>query len=881
MLPGAPIGPYRIVELIGEGGMGAVYRARDTRLQRDVAVKSVQAAFANDPDHLARFEREARLLASITHPNIATIYGLEEAEGVRFLVMELVPGRTLAKRLEDAPYGTKEALGIAAQVAAGLEGAHDRGVIHRDLKPANIMITPDGTVKLLDFGLAKALHDGAKSADALLPTVTSGGTAPGTVLGTAAYMSPEQARGSDLDRRTDVWAFGCVTYELLTGKRAFSGATLSDTLAAILTRDPDWTALPADLPRSVLRVLRRCLEKDVRRRLRDMSDIRLEIEEAIAAPDAPGSEVSTVGVAPGRRHFGWTALVVSAAAAALTTALIAWAITRDEPAPPAPVHFAMSLPDGHRIAGLDFPAIAISPTDSHVAFIASRGGQSQLYVRTLRSTDATPIAGTEGALSPFFSPDGSWIAFFAEGKLKKVPVGGGPVRTIADAPIGFGGAWGPDNQVVFAPNNGSALVMISADGGTARQVTKLDTARGEFSHRWPELLPDGDTVVYAIGTEGSWDDAAIVAQSIKSGERRTVVEGGTQPRYLSEGHLLYTRAGSLLSVELKPQGSKASGSREPKLRGVLQSSDGAAQFAVSRAGSLVYLTAGETHRRLVWVDRSGAAQALAAPRGPYSSPRLSPDGRTIALASGADREDVWLYDLSSGALTQFTFEGGTAPVWSADGTRLAFSAAREGPPAIFWKPVNNSGPEERLTNSSRAQVPHSISRDGEMLALTEFDSNNGLDLAVMRIGTEQTARAYRPSAARETAPVFSPDARLIAYVSDAGGLNQVYVAAADGTGRALRLSAEEGAEPQWNPNGLELFFRSVNKMVAVALRPRPSLSAGSPRVLFEVPFASGVDGRAGYDVSGDGARFLMLEGRDGAQPIQLVSVILHWSNDRR
>jgi Tol biopolymer transport system component len=880
--PGSRLGSYEVLELIGEGGMGSVYRANDTRLRRQVALKIVRSPFAEDADRIARLTREAQLLASLSDPHIATIYGLEEADGVRFLVLELVPGVTLAERIAHGPMPVHQALELAAQIAGAVEAAHDRGIIHRDLKPANIKITPDGSVKVLDFGLAKALApDSAAPALGGASTLTSLGTAEGTILGTAAYMSPEQARGQALDKRTDIWAFGSMLFEMLTGEAAFGCDTPSDTIVAILTRDPEWSRLPSDVPAPIRRLLRRLLAKDPQHRLRDIGDARIEIEDAgIAAAELAGSSAGERGAARTAPRK-WALLAGGIIAVAALAAIAAWAL-KPSPSPPrrSAVQFALPLPAGEHLDGLDFPAVAMSPVETHVVYVASRGGQRRLLLRTLSALGAQPIPGTEGAMSPFFSPDGEWIGFFADGKLKKVQVAGGPVSTICGAPIGFGGAWGRDGTIVYAPENGSALWQVRADGGTPRAITKLDTARGEFSHRWPELLPEANAVLYTVGTEGSWDDAEIVVQSLKSGERHTVVEGGTNPKYLPDGRLLYVRRGSVFAVPFDARTLRATAGATPVLTGVFESSDGAMELSTSRAGSVAYVSgdSGTAGRTLGWVDRQGNVQPFAAPERAYSSPRLSPDGRTLAVTiTGADRDDVWSYDIAHNALAQITFEGGGPPVWTSDGRRIIFSASRGGPPGIFWKQADGSGPDERLTRRPRMGVPNSSSPDGRTVAFVEYDPSAGRHILLLD-SDDRVVRPFLNSAsANEKAPAFAPDGQWLAYVSDETGRDEVHVAPIKDPTRRVRVSADGGSEPVWRRDGAELFFRSGNRMMAAQVTTRPNLSVKPAHVLFEGAFDAGAAARPAYDVSADGARFLMVTGGESERPSHELWVILGWT----
>lgn len=883
LCPGSRLGSYEIVELLGEGGMGMVYRARDPRLERDVAIKIVHAIHADDPECAARFGREARLLASLNHPHIATVHGFDEAGSTRFLVLELVEGVTLAARLREGPLPVREALTLAIQIAAAVEAAHERHIIHRDLKPANIKITPAGTVKVLDFGLAKCLSPGpAAAAIALGPTLTSGGTGEGVILGTAAYMSPEQARGKDVDTRTDIWSFGCVLFDMLTGRRAFPGDTLSDTVAAILTREPDWTALPPDLPMSIRRLLGRCLQKEVNHRLRDIGDARFEIEESLSSSGDSSSAVATpAGPAASRSPLGrWNPASV-AAGALVTGAMLGggllWLLEPAGRATERPtVQFTLPLPGEDRLADLDFQMLAIAPADTHIVYVAGRRGRFQLFLRALSSIEAQPLAGTEGALNPFFSPDGQWIAFFAAGKLRKISIGGGSVRDIADAEIGFGGAWAADNTIVFAASNASALSRVSADGGTPEPFTTLDTTRGEFSHRWPEVLPDGRTVLFTIGTVGRWDDADIAAQALDGGKRRILMQGGTFPRYATTGHLLYARRGSIYAVPLNLRTYDVTGAGTPVMDNVLESVDGAAQFAISRAGSIAYIPGGgSAGRTLVWVDHDGNAQPLAAAAAAYRAPRLSPDGRTLALGIAGGPEQIWTYSIPDNKFAQLTLDGGSSPVWSADGQRIFFSATRGGPPALFVKAADGSSDEQRLTKGERAHVPFSAAPNDGSLLFGEFDAAAGRD--ILRLGADGVSRALLATPADESAAAASPDGRWVAYVSDDTGRAEVFVAPMDNPGRRVQVSSQGGAEPVWRRDGGELFFRSGRRMMAATVRTAPSLAAAPPRQLFEAEFETGSAGSPAYDVSKDGMRFLMLRPAAADSERRELRVVLGWS----
>src|SRR6266581_8053661 len=722
---GTKLGPYEILAPVGAGGMGEVYRARDTKLARDVALKVLPEAFAKDCERMARFQREAQMLASLNHPNIASIYGLEESGGVRALVMELVEGPTLAERIatrnrrdsggaglapparaqQAAPLPLDEVLSIAKQIAEALEAAHDRGIIHRDLKPANIKVTEGGKVKVLDFGLAKAFNpqDSAVNLNQTnSPTLGIAATQAGVFVGTAAYMSPEQARGKPLDKRTDIWSFGCVLYETLTGRQAFAAETVSDTIAAILGRDPDWQALPAETPANIRVLLRRCLQKDVTHRFRDIGDARIEIEEALdpsRAIPVIGAVLAEPRAARRRRAITWSLTVL--AAASIGVAL--WSLLRAPALPTRPiVRLSVALPPSDRLALGLTPVVALSPDGSRLAYVANHSGAQQLYVRPIDHLEATAIPGTESAESPFFSPDGQWLGFFAEGKLKKVSLSGGAALDLCSAAANRGASWGPDDNIILTPSFGvSGLFRVSAAGGTPKPLTILDHKKGEFSHRWPEILPGAKAVLFTNGGGASFDDARIAVQSLETGERRTLLEGGTYARYVPSGHLVYAHAGGLLAVPFDLKRLEVTGTPVSILEGVSMSSlNGVAQFSFSGDGSLAYVSGGLSvgERTLLWVDRKGAAQPIPAPPRGYISPRLSPDGQRLAVGISGSSWGVWLYDLARGTLTRLAetllipF-----PTWTPDGKRLTANLVRQAPLNFSWMPADGGGSAERLT----------------------------------------------------------------------------------------------------------------------------------------------------------------------------------------
>ena len=879
---GTKLGPYEITGAIGAGGMGEVYRAHDPKLGRDVAIKVLPEAFARDAERMARFQREAKVLASLDHPNIASIYGLEDSGGTRALVMQLVEGPTLADRIKAGPIPVDEAVRIARQIADALEYAHERGIIHRDLKPANVKVSNDDTVKVLDFGLAKALEGDPSSIDiSTSPTISRMATQQGVLLGTAAYMSPEQAKAKTVDRRADIWAFGCVLYEMLTGKQAFTGETVTDTLASIIKEEPNWSLLPATTPMRVRVLLQRCLQKDPKQRLRDIGDARISMDEVLSgAPDPSLAGAAGISAPLWRRVLPW-----AAAALLLGGAITGFAIWNLKPSPPPqPVtRTVINLPPGQQLAGLNNgPAVALSPDGTHLAYVATQGGTQQIYLRAMDSLEARPIPGTEGAVSPFFSPDGQWVGFIEGGKLKKVSMSGGTALDLGATSIYYGASWSRQGMIAFAPTTIGALVQMPDVGGAPQPLTHFE--KGEVTHRWPEFLPSGKAVIFAASTSlVSWNTAQVAVQSLGAGERRNLIQGGTQPTYAPSGHLVYARAGTLLAVPFDTQRLAVTGEAIPVVEGVLQPTDtGAAHYSVSATGSLAYIAGNvqATQSKLVWVDRKGLEQALPARPHSYRSPRLSPDGRRVAVTIEEAEDDIWLYELARDTLTRLTFQGSLnlLGAWTPDGKRITFESTKEGPQNIFWQMADGSGGLERLTTSEYIQAPTSWSGDGQLLAFIEVNPSTGRDIWVLRL-SDRKAQPFLRTPFNETAPQFSPDGRWLAYVSDESGRFEVYVQPYPGPGGKWQISTEGGTEPVWNRNGRELFYRSGDKMMAVDVATQPGFSVGKPQMLFQGQYVPTPATFPDYDVSTDGQRFLMLKPVEpGAAPTQ-INVVLNWTEE--
>jgi serine/threonine-protein kinase len=884
--PGARLGPYEIVALIGAGGMGEVYRARDPKLNRDVALKILPDAFAADPDRLARFKREAQVLASLNHPNIASIHGLEDSSGIHALVLELVDGPTLADRIAGGAMPIDEALKIAKQIAEALEAAHDQGIIHRDLKPANIKVRSDGAVKVLDFGLAKAIDPVASRVDvSQSPTITSPAmTQAGVILGTAAYMSPEQARGQILDKRADVWAFGCVLYEMLTNRAPFARETVSDSVAAILERDPDWAPLPSAAPATVRRLLARCLAKDRQQRLRDVGDARLEIDELLTSPtvSAPVVKASTSGTSR------WLApILVSTAAAVLVTWIVLSRYSSSQPSLPLPVLFTVAAPSGYEVDVSSFP-VGVSRDGRTIAIVASHGGVQRIYLRDLDRIEATPLPGTEGGFAPFFSPDGQWVAFFANQKLRKVLRAGGAPVTIADFSEFAGNRsvaanWDDQDTIFFTPDVTKGIWRTSAAGGTPTAVTR--PTAGESFHIWPQPLPGGKALLFTAVGDGP--DPQAFVQRLDTGERKPLLRGvGT--RYVPTGQLLFIQGGSLMAVPFDlarleiggPAVAIASHIAEPfRLR--VTPNGFSPLFDVSPTGTIAFLSAEHSLRdALVWVDRSGRETPVGVTGGTYAQPRVSPDGRRIAVVvRGDDHDDIWLYDLGRNTLGRVTTEGNNGfPIWTRDGSRLVYSSDRTGTVSIESKRFDGAGVGELLVRSERASraFPFSWSPDGELA----FVSNRGTQhVWTLRPGQEATPFFMTPFI--EGAPMFAPDGRAIAYVSNETGRNEIYIRAFSGPGEKLTVTNEGGNEPLWAPSGRELFYRNGDAIMAVDVTTSPTLKAGTPRKLFEKHYEPSLALFANYSISPDGQRFVMVKRiSDGESPTE-IKVAVNWFTELR
>jgi serine/threonine-protein kinase len=902
--PGFRLGAYEIISALGAGGMGEVYRARDTRLKRDVALKVLPEEFSKDPDRLARFQREAELLASLNHPNIAAVYGLETSGDLTAIVLELVEGDTLADVIARGPITVSDALPIARQTAEALEAAHERGVIHRDLKPANIKVTPDGKVKVLDFGLAKMLETEASSAAMThSPTLSVHATIAGVILGTAAYMSPEQARGRPVDRRTDVWAFGCVLFEMLTGRQVFdAGDTVSDAIASVLKTDPDWTALPSDAPPAIRTLLRRCLQKDPQNRLPHIGSARIEIEDVLASP-AGAETASTATPAPALSWFAALPWTVAALALAGTAAAF-WLPRRAADAPSTPVRLEASLGADASLPANQGTAAILSPDGTLLAFVGdtSGGNERQIYLRRLDQLRASPLSGTANAFAPFFSPDGQWLGFFADGKLKKVSVRGGAAVTLCDAANGRGGSWSDDGSIVFQPSNslGTSLWRVSSAGGKPEPLIKLEG--GEATQRWPQVLSGGKAVLYSgHASNTAWDNANVIVQALPNGPRRILQQGGYFARYVASGHILYIREGTLFALPFDLGRLEATGPPAPVLEGVETNpaggASGAAQVAISATGTLVYVPGavnGGAASPMLWMDHTGKTAPLRMTAADWGGVWFAPDGRRLAFdVSDGRQTDIWIYDWMRDTATRLTADPGRdeRPVWTPDGRRVAFGSTRDRVTMnLYLQRADGTGNVQRLTESRSAQAPTSWHPSGKFLAFTQSTGPTDNNIMILPMEGDESS-GWKPgtpfvflnSPFQTSEAVFSPDGKWLAYVSNETGRNEVYVRPFPGPGGKWPISTAGGVFPTWSPAKRELFYGSAGRqqiMVASYSADATSFRADKPRLWSDAMI--GVRPRSPIAaLHPDGERFVVASSQDQAGVRDKIVFIFNFFDELR
>ena len=866
IVPGTRLGPYDITGAIGAGGMGEVYRARDRRLGRDVAIKLLPELLATDQERRAQFEHEAHVLASLNHSHIAQVYGFEEvptATGGTLLVlaMELVEGETLADRIARGALDVDEASVLLRHVAAALEAAHARGIVHRDLKPSNIKITPDGQAKVLDFGIASRVESDAADA-----TVTTPATAEVRTHGTPLYMSPEQIRGRPIDKRADIWAFGCCLYEALTGRKPFAGTTLAEIFTAILTQEPDWSALPAPTTPSLRRLLRHCLQKDPERRLRDAGDAWIEDVD----PAQPGRSESRrpirailLGALP------W-ALAALSAVAVLT---LAGSTTRTG----RPVrHLSVVLPESAPLAlaswapvGEGRPAVALSPNGDVLVYVGLKDGSPVLYERHLDRPDFAVIPGTAGAFNPFFSPDGRWVGFFAQDQLKKADLRAHETVTLCPASNAYGAAWSPDGTIFFSAAFGRVLMRVPENGGPPVEFARSATE----SYSWPEILPGGTTLLAGRVGQG------IVAISVQSGKESPVLGSATHAKYAPSGHLVYGQDGALYAAAFDPDRAAITGTPIAVVGSVRTESRGAAQFSIARDGTLVYVPgASAAAGTFVRVDREGKEAPLGFPTATYGAFQVAPDGRRLVAVVEGSADDLWIFDLERRARTRLTFEGNnTYPIWTPDARWILFASDRTGVQNMFRTRADGTGQTERLLAAPNPQRPYSVSRDGKWLVFSDM-TPGGTDIAALALRDGAFTRLVH-ARFQGSLMMLSPDGQWLAYTSDDSGRSEVYLRDFPDANERLQVSTDGGEEPVWSPAGNELFYRNGQEWMAVPVAgATPLPEVGAPRPIFHGDYLN-VPGRS-YDVMPDGRSFILIRRMPEPVPTRL-NVVLSWFEELR
>ena len=892
---GSRVGPYEIVSILGTGGMGEVYRARDSRLRRDVALKALPDGMTADPERVARFQREAHILASLNHPHIAAIHGLEESDGHRFLVLELIEGETLAQRLEAGRLTLVNALTMARQIADAVQAAHDKGIIHRDIKPANIALTPDGRVKVLDFGLAKTLEPPRIDDASASVTQTGAGTQIGVVLGTAAYMSPEQARGLASDKRTDIWAFGCVLYEMLAGHRAFTGRTMSDVIAGVLERQPDWTVLPTGMPPRIAWLLQRCLAKDSRERLQDIGDARIEIDEALRDPNRTFGSTSARNIK--RERIAWTI------AACSVIALLAWVATnllrRPEESTQGIRSYSASivLPEAVRLSSGQQPSgrFAVSPDGQRLALVGvDASGRSMLYIRPLHSRIPQPLAGTEGASFPFWSPDSRFVAFLAKQKLMRIDANGGDVATLHDAALGATGAWNSEGVILFTPQGNSPLFRISGNGGASTAATQLVEASGDVQHSFPFFLPDGRRFLYFVvgSKEGRTVPRGTYVGSLDTpGPGKLVVEGGSNAKY-ANGDLLFLRSGVLFAQRfdidrLEPVGQPISLVEHVQTTGA-SASEVTGAFSVSQTGVLAYQTASRVLSQLTWFDRKGNRGSTLGEPGDYVDVALSPDNTRVATsvlnpAQGMTR-DVWTFDVARGLGERFTFDDGDdfGPNWSRPkGDRMFYSSLRQGRIHLYEKPAQLAGTETLLLEDDLGKFNAYPSPDGQYVT---YVAGGGIilrsDIWVMPLSGGKKPFPFVETNFIESQPQFSPDGRWIAFMSNKSGRNEVYATRFPTRENDNLISIAGGMHPRWSHDGKEIYYiASDGMLMATTVNGGGSqFVVGATQPLFRIrPRTLRLDAYP-YDVTANGQRFLVNTFLEEVMPP--ISLVVNWPGAR-
>ena len=887
---GARLGPYEVVTQLGAGGMGEVYRARDTRLGRDVAIKVLPTAFAADADRLARFEQEARAAAALNHPNILAVHDIGQHSGAPFIVTELLDGMSLREVLHGSALPARKAIDYSVAIAQGLAAAHEKGIVHRDLKPENVFVTADGRVKILDFGVAKLTQpDTPRAGLTVLPTTPALNaaleTVPGMVVGTIGYMSPEQVRGGVADPRSDIFSLGVLMHEMLSGRRPFSGDTAADVMSSILREDPpDLSGPERHISPALARIVNRCLEKSPPARFQSARDLAFALEGGTVPTGSTAAVIAAPAPTSPGRVIPLAVAVPAAVLIALLAGGIAW-LLRPIPSADAPVvRLSLTLPPGTTMGAPETPSLAISADGRNVAYVASHAGVPLLMLRALDSDTAQTLSGTEGALGPFFSPDGKALAFFARGRLRTITLGSLETRELSDAPTARGGSWADDGFIYYAPRGDSEIMKVPADGSAAAvAVTTLDRSKGEISHRWPQVLPGGKAMLFTVWVGPARDNHFVQVYQFDTKARHTVAPGGNTGRYVRSGHIVFGRLDALVAVPFDLERLTVTGPAVRTGESVRIGNEGAT-FAVSDRGDLIHLT-GDPRRmdaRIVWVDRSGRVEPVSLPAQDFVNVRMSPDNRRAAFNARGATDDITIFDFARGSVTALTSNttGSQAPVWSPDGRRIAYRGTRKGYRNIWVKPVDGTGDEVQLTRGEYVQTPMSWSPDGKYLLYHESNPATGLDLWALSVAdgkAEPLAKLPQGQFAAE----WSPDGRWIAYASGESGRSEIFVMPFPATGQRWPVSTEGGAEPLWSHDGRELFYRGGGQLMAVDVRTSPGFSAGAPRRLFADRFVESPTAVTGYSMTRDGSKFLFAERLQPDPPLTSVHVVMNWFAELR
>jgi serine/threonine protein kinase len=894
---GTHLGRYEIRSKLGAGGMGEVYRARDGKLNRDVAIKILPIQLSQDEDRLRRFEQEAQATGALNHPNILGVFDVGTHDGLTYLVTELLEGEELRQRLNRGPLPQHKAIDFAQQIVAGLAAAHEKGIVHRDVKPENLFITTKDRIKILDFGLAKLRPQRSAVISSEIATAKQI-TDPGTVIGTVGYMSPEQVRGQDADHRSDIFSFGAILYEMLAGQRAFRRETMAETMTAILKEEPpELSETNPKINLQLVKVVRRCLDKTPERRFHSAHDLGFALESLTPPSGSTSPSLWAQESQPtvsksrivNRGNLGWVIAGVAVLVAAFAVMMMYVSRRSGEASTETVRQFTIATPSEGAFDWFSL-ALLLSPDGNHIVSSLVVSGKTKLFDRPLAASAVHPIEGTGGAVDPFFSPNGEWLGFFANGWLKKVPLKGGATETICKAENPRGGVWSSDGNIIFTPSAVTPLYRVSASGGEAEAVSTIDRVAHERSHRWPDVLPGGKailmTVVYDVGNP--LDNANIAVLDLKTHKHKILIKGGAFARYLPAGYIVYGRANALVAVPFSLNALEVTGSPVTMLENVMTTASNAkVQFSLSLDGDLVYLEGRSDDIRdaaqpLVWLDRQGTERPLTEARQRFSKPRLTADGRTVFVEVADPEAAIWAYDVKRGTLTRVTHGGVSyGPVPSPDGTRVAYRATRDSVAGALFARVDGSG-EQRLTSTQQIDIPTSWSPDGKLLALTSFGESGNYDVRLISVEGDHTPQMFVQGPFNAGAARFSPNGHWVAYVSDESGNNEVYVRPYP-EGTRVQISASGGTQPVWSSDGRELFFRNGDELLAVSITPGPTFSAGKPQVLFSRSMQVDSSGGAyrgflaDYDVANDGRRFVFPKYNPKSSNAPRARIILGWS----